>query len=106
MESFSLQVDVWENLTPPSIDFADVFDGLTLCYLDSAPDFTFVEAALGGGGPLVYEWESAIGLSNSYLPTGEDSLLLYNPGALSDTTLVRLRVTDLAGCVRVSNALR
>lgn len=107
VESFSLQVDVWENLTPPSIDFADVFDGLTLCYLDSAPDFTFVEAALGGGGPLVYEWESAIGLSNSYLPTGEDSLLLYNPGALSDTTLVRLRVTDLAGCgSRVSNALQ
>ena len=49
-------VDVWENLEPPTIGRLTGFGSMTLCFLDSAPDFTTVGLASGGGGPLVYEW--------------------------------------------------
>ena len=107
VESLPLQVDVWANLEPPTIDHLAGFDGMTLCFLDSAPDFTTIGLASGGGGPLVYEWESQVGLSNPYQSSGSDNLALYNPGTLPDTARVRLRVTDLYGCgTRVSNALQ
>ena len=105
VESASLFVDVWDELLAASIDFASGFDGLTLCYLDSSPSFTTINPATGGGGPLVYEWETQLGLDSPYMPTGSSVLELFNPGELADTIRVRLRVVDEYGCGSlVSNA--
>jgi len=105
IESTSLFVSVWANLEPATIAVTEEFDGATLCHLDSSPDFTTLLQSIGGGGPLVYEWETQTGLGSPFVPTGLDSLEHFNPGALEDTLRVRLRVTDLYGCgTRVSNA--
>lgn len=107
VESDTLTVYVLGNLVSPEIAFTDDYDGSTLCYEDLAPGFTAQSLASGGGGPLQYAWELDTDLSGNFAGTGEEQPDSFNPGLVTDTLSVRLRVTDAYGCgTLVSNALQ
>ena len=56
---------------------------------------------------LQYAWELDTGLSGSFTGTGEEQPESFNPGLVTDTLSVRLRVTDAYGCgTLVSNSLQ
>jgi hypothetical protein len=104
--SDTLTVAVLNPLQAASILFADDFDGSTLCYGANAPAVSNTELASGGGGPLVYEWEFEQGQAGGFILSGENDEELYEFGSLTDTTAIRLRVTDVYGCGSlVSNEL-
>ena len=106
IQSESLEVTMWHALEAAEIDFENGFPENTLCYLDESPDFASTTTAFGGGGPLAYEWELQQGTAGSFEGTSVFSQDFYNPGELTDTVVVRLRVTDQYGCgTLVSNSL-
>jgi hypothetical protein len=96
--SDTIQVLVWDQLMPPSIEFDDEQGGETVCFLEDASLIVTIEFAYGGGGPLLYEWEYDYGNQGAYVGSGNMDANQYEYGGLDDIVSIRLSVTDQYGC--------
>ena len=70
----------------------------TICY-NATPAQLSASAPTGGDGNNTYEWEFSIDGGTTWTPIAGSNALTYQPGALTQTTLYRLRQTSGCGDV-------